>query len=176
MTENQRRFGRALLLRYNYYMKKAASCGTRSGYNRHLRLKEDVCQACRKAQNEYDRQRFYANPELKRTRNKTHVNKEKKRASWRRRYAKLKGAVIERYSEQQVIDLYGKCCHICDLPIDMNASRRSGIGKNWENGLQIDHLIPINMGGADTLENVRPSHVLCNIKKGSRIDLTKYQQ
>lgn len=162
-------------MRYNYVMKKAA-CGTRSGYNRHLRLKEEVCDHCRKAQNEYDRKRFYENPEIKRTRNKKHVNKEKKRAAWRKRNAIIRGARHEKYSEEQVLKLYGQCCHICSLPIDMNASRRSGVGINWENGLNIDHLIPISMGGADSLDNVRPSHVICNIRKGNKIDLKKYHQ
>lgn len=33
--------------------KRIASCGTVSGYNRHIRLKEKPCEACNKAHNEY---------------------------------------------------------------------------------------------------------------------------
>lgn len=151
-------------------MKKAsASCGTRSGYNRHLRLKDAPCQVCRDAQNAYDRERFYKNPELKRQRNRQHANLEKKRASWRRRQAKKLMNGFETYTEDQVLQKYGQVCHICNNEIDLAAPRRSGMGKDWEAGLHIDHLIPVSEGGADTLENVRPSHGLCNIRKGNRI-------
>lgn len=153
---------------YNNSMKPPANCGTRSGYNRHLRLKEDICDNCREAQNIYDRKRFYANPELKRQRNKIHTNLEKKRSSWRKRNALIKGSLVENYSENDVLKLYGNICYLCNKEIDLNASKRSGIGLNWQNGLNIDHVIPISLGGPDTLENVRPTHVLCNIKKGAR--------
>lgn len=147
--------------------KAPAKCGTRSGYNRHLRLKEDVCLECRATQNEYDRFRFEQNPEVKRESNRRSFNAEKKRASWRRYDAAKRGSRIEVYSESQVIELYGTLCHLCNEEIDFNASRRSGLGMNWENGFNVDHLVPISKGGSDTLENVRPSHSLCNIKKGN---------
>lgn len=151
-------------------MKKAlASCGTRSGYNRHLRLKEEVCDECRQAQREYDRNRFYKNPELKRQRNRKYVNLEKKRSSWRRRQAKRLQNDFEKYTEKQVLEKYGNLCHICNKEIDLTAPRRSGMGENWEAGLHIDHLIPVSEGGPDTLNNVRPAHGLCNIRKGNRV-------
>ena len=70
------------------------------------------------------------------------------------------------YSLTQVLVTYGKNCHICNQPIDLKASRRVGVG-DWLLGLHIDHLIPIAKGGPDTLENVRPSHAICNLKKGT---------
>jgi len=69
------------------------------------------------------------------------------------------------YSLIQVLTTYGKNCHICSTPIDLKASRRVGIS-DWFLGLHIDHLIAIANGGSDTLENVRPSHAICNLKKG----------
>jgi len=33
----------------------------------------------------------------------------------------------------------------------------------------VDHIVPISKGGNDTIENVRPSHGLCNLRKGSSI-------
>jgi 5-methylcytosine-specific restriction endonuclease McrA len=156
-------------------MKPLAKCGTRSGYNRHLKLKEKVCQECRDAQNIYDRKRFYENPEIKRERNKKHRNPEKRRSAWRKRNALINGNKVERYSEKDVLNLYGTSCYLCSEEINLSASRRSGIGKDWEFGLNIDHVIPISFGGPDTLENVRPTHVLCNIKKGNRnVDKTDY--
>jgi 5-methylcytosine-specific restriction endonuclease McrA len=148
---------------------KIAKCGTRSGYNRHLRLKELVCGDCRQAQRDYDLKKFYENPELKRKRNRIHSNPDKKREAWRRREAKRRGSLVEKYSEKEVLKKYGTDCYICKRPIDFFAPRRSGMGNNWENGLHIDHVVPISAGGSDTINNVRPTHGLCNIKKGKRL-------
>jgi len=147
-----------------------AQCGTRSGYNRHLRLGEEVCWPCRSAQRQYDLKRFYENPEIKRERNRKYSNPERKREAWRRREAKRRGNEMEKYRESDVLDKYGRICHLCKKEIDLNASRRSGIGENWEMGLNIDHVFPISLGGSDTIDNVRPSHVICNLRKGSRVD------
>lgn len=49
----------------------------------------------------------------------------------------------------------------------MTAPRRTNI-KGFEFGLHIDHVIPLVKGGSHTLENVRPSHAICNLKKGAR--------
>lgn len=85
----------------------------------------------------------------------------------KRRAEKLKNG-FEKYTEQQVISLYGIKCHICVKPIDMSANRAVGsIG--WENSLHVDHLVPISKGGADTLANVRPSHAMCNLKKSNSV-------
>lgn len=150
-------------------MKSTAKCGTRSGYNKHLRLKEDVCNECREAQNSYDRKRFENNPDYFRIKNKNNENKEKKRARWRKREAIRRGSISSKYLESDVIDLYGTTCYICLEEIDMSASRRSGIGNNWEQGLHIDHIIPLSKGGNDSIDNVRPAHAICNLKKGSKL-------
>lgn len=71
------------------------------------------------------------------------------------------------YTVKQVIKRYGSDCHICGLAIDLKANRKVG-RKGWENGLHLDHVIPISKGGPDTIENVRPAHGVCNIRKGSK--------
>jgi 5-methylcytosine-specific restriction endonuclease McrA len=40
----------------------------------------------------------------------------------------------------------------------------------WQNGLHIDHVIPIAKGGADILDNLKPSHAICNISKGAKLN------
>ena len=85
----------------------------------------------------------------------------------RRIRAMRKGIGYEPYTEYQVLELYGTDCHICGKPIDMKAPRRCGL-TNWEYGLQIDHVIPLSKEGQDTLKNVRPSHGICNLRKGSK--------
>lgn len=91
-------------------------------------------------------------------------NKDKRARQQIRRKARLRGADAQFYTEQEVLLTYGTDCHICKDPIDMLASRRSGF-ENWELGLHIDHLISLANGGPDSLENVRPSHAICNLKK-----------
>ena len=72
------------------------------------------------------------------------------------------------YTAEDVLLKYGISCHLCKKEINFNLPR--SVGKlGWENSFHIDHLIPISKGGNDTIENVRPSHGLCNLKKGSRI-------
>lgn len=94
-------------------------------------------------------------------------NPESKRRSANKRRAKVMATRHELYTEQQVIEKYGTNCHLCHLPIDFDAPRR--VGRNgWEKGLHIEHLVPIDKGGPDILDNVRPSHGLCNLRKGAR--------
>lgn len=97
------------------------------------------------------------------------LNPQKSNERQRKRRANKKSVEFEKYTEEQVLNLYGKICYLCKKEIDLNASRWIGRG-NWQNGLHIDHVIPIAKGGPDKLENVRPTHALCNIKKGDRLN------
>jgi 5-methylcytosine-specific restriction endonuclease McrA len=71
------------------------------------------------------------------------------------------GVDTEWYSPQQILDMYGTDCHICNNTIDLDAPRQCG-KPGWENGLQIDHVIPLSKGGPDTIDNLRPAHGYCN--------------
>lgn len=95
------------------------------------------------------------------------INPESKRSSERRRRAKRFENGFEMYKESLILDLYGFNCHICLNPIDLLAPRQPGLN-GWENGLHIDHVVPLSKGGPDTIENVRPSHGSCNVKKHSK--------
>ena len=94
-------------------------------------------------------------------------NPEKVAQKRRARRAKIANVKSETYIIQEVLNLYGTNCHICLDPIDLNANRSTN-KPNWQKGLHIDHVIPICKGGDNTLENVRPAHALCNIKKGKK--------
>jgi len=121
--------------------------------------------------NRKQRQRRADDPETVRAVQRAYSNSEKgkeiDRSKKRRKRATIAKNGFEKYTEQEVIKKYGTICHICGFEIDMFASRRVGFG-NWENGLHIDHLIAIARGGKDSLDNVRPSHALCNIIKGAK--------
>jgi HNH endonuclease len=70
------------------------------------------------------------------------------------------------YSKEEVLATYGTVCYLCDIEIDLNAPRKTGT-PGWEMGLHIDHYLSLKHGGTDTLQNVRPTHGICNIRKQS---------
>ena len=99
------------------------------------------------AKREYAR----ANPEIDRSKN-------------RRKRAIKKQNGFEKYRESDVLSMYGANCYLCGIEIDLSANRRCG-SPGWEYGLHIEHVFDIALGGPDTLENVRPAHAICNLKK-----------
>lgn len=180
--------------------RKIAECGTRSGMNRHYRLKQPLCDLCKKCAREHAKKRYQnQSKEVRKLNNaKMHLSKKQKAeedemyalrlqeirkkindkrwlsADFRelsrqqrfKRRARKAGVLHEPYTEQDVINLYGNICHICGKDIDLNAPRKAGI-QGWENGLHLDHVIPIAKGGDDILNNVKPAHGKCNILKGA---------
>ncbi len=148
--------------------KQETQHGTMSGYHRHKRLKDEICDPCRNAQRQWWKDR--------RISHNVHINQLRK--SWRDRTpnarrdrmhrAKAAGGILGYYSDLQVLELYGTKCHICGEEIDLQAERQCG-RPGWEKGLHIDHVIPLSKGGDDTIENVRPSHGQCNIIKWAKM-------
>jgi hypothetical protein len=102
---------------------------------------------------------------LKKQYSKSHP--EIRRTINRRKRANRKNNGFEKYTELQVLEKYGINCYLCDIPIDLSATRRCG-QPGWEYGLHIEHFVDIALGGPDTLENVRPSHGICNLTKKPR--------
>ena len=146
-------------------------CGTLSAYARHIRKRETPCQPCKDA-NALRRKEYYAANaskiyEINRrwaSKNPEKVKEYSRRMASKRKALKKNNGHIP-YTDQQVFDTYGTDCHICKMPIDFSAPRQAYIASGWELGLQLDHLVPLSKGGSDTLENIRPSHALCNMKK-----------
>jgi hypothetical protein len=91
-------------------------------------------------------------------------NPEKLRQKKRTRRARLQSAITEPYTDQDVLDAYGEVCYLCNRQIDLQAPRWTAV-PGWENGLHIDHVLPIGKSGQDTLSNVRPTHGLCNLTR-----------
>lgn len=91
-------------------------------------------------------------------------NPEKVKESTRISKNKRRGAKVENYTTQQALALYGSDCYLCKAPIDLTAPRWTAV-PGWEYGLHLDHVIRISEGGKDCLENVRPSHALCNLRR-----------
>ena len=149
-------------------------CGTLSAYARHIRKREVPCQPCKDANAARRRDYYSKNKKVIYERNRAWAkkNRDKIRPAVRRNVAKRKTLKLqgnyEKYTEQQVFDAYGYLCYLCHGEIDFDAPRGS-CGENWEMALHFDHVIPLSKGGSDSLENIRPSHAICNMKKGSRL-------
>jgi 5-methylcytosine-specific restriction endonuclease McrA len=105
--------------------------------------------------NKTNRERYANDPEFKAA---------AERAGMKRRALKL-NAPSEDFSTVDVLAKWGIDCHLCMEPIDMDAPRRGGSGEGWERGLQLDHVIALSNGGSHTLDNVKPSHGICNLRK-----------
>lgn len=111
-----------------------------------------------------------ANKELanKMTREWQLANVDKHREYKRKSQRKRRSVYSEDYTESDVLSLYSSICYICNKEIDLLASRSVG-SEGWQNALHIDHVIPLSKDGADTLDNVRPTHGLCNIIKHDKL-------
>lgn len=144
-------------------------CGTYAGNGVHQYKNEKLCDACAKARREYWREHRKNN--LEKTRKYDRDWKREHPESWAgksglRRARQLNNG-FDNHKPEDVIALYGTDCHICGKAIDMQASRKVG-DDGWENSLHFDHVIPLVKGGSHTLENVRPAHAYCNLKKHSK--------
>lgn len=151
------------------HYRKEPEHATRSGYAWHRRdMKEEPCQPCTDAERAYWRQqRIIRKDQINQLRRLSRARRKYTYQSRRTKARKI-GVEYGYYTDQDVLDLYGTMCHICNEDIDLNAPRKCG-DNGWERGLHIDHVYPISKGGPDTLENVRPSHGRCNVIKWATI-------
>lgn len=85
------------------------------------------------------------------------------------RRAAIKGSTSQLITEELILKVYGKNCHICQDTIDLSAPRKPG-SQGWERGLHIEHVVPISKGGENVIENMRPSHGICNLRKGASLN------
>ena len=145
-------------------------CGTTAGYRQHYTNKEKPCDICRLAQKEANANFRKNNKDLcnQLTKKWKLANPDKHKSYKRKSQRKRRSAYSEEYTESDVLSLYGSICYLCNNEIDLLASRQIG-SDGWENSLNIDHVLPLAKGGQDILNNVRPTHAICNLKKGSRI-------
>lgn len=61
---------------------------------------------------------------------------------------------ISRTERVRIFETAGGICHICGQPID-------GVRERWD----VEHVIPLALGGDDHGENLRPAHVACHAGK-----------
>lgn len=105
---------------------------------------------------EYDRNRYAADPDGR----KAHIY------TWRTRnmdvvrgYATLREARIREAATgpvdcEAVVSRFPDC-YLCGLPLT--------------DDVHIDHVVPLSRGGAHSMENLRPTHPACNLRKNSSL-------
>lgn len=54
-------------------------------------------------------------------------------------------------------------CQLCYEPMD------ESLRWPYRYSASVDHILPLSLGGSDTLQNVQGAHLTCNISKGARI-------
>ena len=91
-------------------------------------------------------------------------NPEWARTMYRRRRARKHLADSVIYTTNQILNTWGTACYLCGEEIDIEAPRRVGV-PGWQEGLHLDHVIPLALGGTDTPDNVKPVHGQCNLRK-----------
>jgi len=97
------------------------------------------------------------------------LNPEKVRDYGRKRRAAKLNAPSEPYTATAVLNVHGSNCHLCGMAVDLTAPRTVG-RPGWERGLHLDHVRPISRGGSDMMDNIRPAHALCNLKKHASVE------
>jgi 5-methylcytosine-specific restriction endonuclease McrA len=65
---------------------------------------------------------------------------------------------------EYIYDKTGGYCHICDGKIHLSKYANLYHRQGWE----VDHSVPISLGGTDHPNNLWPAHVDCNRRKGAR--------
>ena len=159
--------------------------GTLAGYGAHKNHGEKPCKECLVASKEYqanynkenwNKQKEYQkryreeNREdiLRKSRERGKIyyenNKERSYLRSRKRRARLKGVKSEPYTKAEVIERYGSNCHLCGGEIPDSKIRAS-------DSFSFDHLHPLSDPDCpgDNMENIRPSHLVCNVIKGDKL-------
>jgi|SRR3954470_4396938 len=68
----------------------------------------------------------------------------------------------------KLIEKYGAFCQICIQEHMSPIVAQIDMDSRYEdNSFSIDHIIPLNDGGPNVFENMQPTHIACNERKGS---------
>ncbi|MGI8313327.1 HNH endonuclease [Saccharopolyspora hattusasensis] len=64
----------------------------------------------------------------------------------------------------QQLKALSNICWICGKQINLD------LPPNHRMSFTADHIVPLSLGGSNTLDNARPAHRSCNSKRSNRID------
>lgn len=100
---------------------------------------------------EENRERAYAQ-----ARERNRLNPEARNERYRRRRARIAGATVERVDYRAILRRDGHWCYLCQQTV------ASG-------DVSFDHVVPISRGGAHSRENIRVTHLTCNLRKAAKL-------
>lgn len=117
---------------------------------------------CR-ARRHYQRHREEVNERNRRYRqeNRQEVAERNRRYRHRRRAQKM-GAGYVPFSEDELWESSDKTCVVCGDPISPNLAWPDPMSRSLE------HLIPLSQGGTHSPDNCGVSHLICNLRKGTK--------
>lgn len=140
--QKQRKYGNPLEVRQQKHSEFCIDCGKKT--------KNSSLGRCRKCYHNY---KVSTDEEF---RHKMNMRNHRRRAN------KLK-VESSKYTKEEVIERNGGICHICGKQIDLT------LKSPHKKSFSIDHIIPVSLGGNDTLDNVLPAHRNCNSSKGTKL-------
>lgn len=80
-----------------------------------------------------------------------------------RLHAKRSGSKGERFSTEDLRARSGDCCYLCDSVINFSLKHPDPQSPSW------DHVIPLSRGGLHEFSNVSLTHLVCNLRKGTKL-------
>lgn len=80
-----------------------------------------------------------------------------------RRRAMKKTTMVEKVTYEEVKERYGDICYLCNTQINWKLKWPALKSKSF------DHMIPLARGGTHTYENIRLTHLACNMSKGNKV-------
>lgn len=141
--------------------------GTSIGdYERCKRNRAVACGLCLAVAAKYRREQVAKDPQ--KFREKERRSRQKNGYVTSRDRAKKNGGQYAYYTRKQIFDRDGYDCYLCQEPVDFTAPHVIG-QPGWETYPHVEHVVPLALGGDDTLENVKIAHAKCNMDKGVRL-------
>ena len=118
----------------------------------------------REEQNAKIKARYWVDLEAQRARNRARHAKDPSRGHERNhvRKARMLAAYVEPVSFAMVRERDGGLCGICGLPVERSEE-------------SLDHVLPLAAGGTHESANVQLAHLLCNLRKGARVDYIHHE-
>jgi len=137
-------------------------------YSRCKKANGTACEPCKKIAAKYVRDLWHSDPKYKAKEKEWLKKNPHKRPPRNRDRVRNKGAKHRYYTRQQIFDRDGYGCYLCNTPVDLSAPHVQG-QPGWETYPHIEHVVPLSLGGEDTLQNVKIAHAKCNMDKGTKL-------
>ena len=80
-----------------------------------------------------------------------------------RRALKAGSSSGEPFANSDVFERDGWVCGLCSEPVSPDVAYPDPLSAS------LDHVVPLSLGGAHSLENVQLAHLSCNVRKGARV-------